>query len=82
VSNIAEGQRRRTTTEFVRFLEIARGSQGELEAQIILSVDLGYVQKGRASSVLAGCEEVGRLLNGFIRSLQHNVSSKTRRLTR
>src|ERR1700693_6260453 len=40
-SNIAEGQARRTTGEFIQFMSHAEGSLAELETQVIVSVDLG-----------------------------------------
>ena len=45
-SNIAEGFGRRTTPDFLRSLYIAYGSVCELETQILLSKDLGYVGRG------------------------------------
>ncbi|MFC1840960.1 four helix bundle protein, partial [Thermodesulfobacteriota bacterium] len=44
VSNIAEGYGRKTTTEYIRYLYIAYGSNCELETQILLSGDLGYIE--------------------------------------
>ena len=44
-SNIAEGYGRKTTPEYIRFLYIAYGSSCELETQLLLSGDLGYIEK-------------------------------------
>ncbi len=46
-SNIAEGQARNTTGEFVQFLSHAEGSLAELDTQVRLSVALGSRQTGR-----------------------------------
>ena len=71
-SNIAEGQGRRSTDiEFVRFLQIALGSQCELETQLELSRRLKFISEDRATQLRPGVEEVGKLLNGLIRSKQH-----------
>ena len=44
-SNVAEGYGRKTTAEYIRFLYIAYGSTCELETQLLLSGDLGYLDK-------------------------------------
>src|SRR6187397_1770825 len=71
-SNIAEGQGRRSTDEeFVRFLLIALGSLCELETQLELSIRLKLISRERATDLRPAMEEVGRLLNGLIRSKRH-----------
>jgi four helix bundle protein len=71
-SNVAEGQGRRSSDgEFVRFLLIAVGSLCELETQLELSSRLKYLTPDRAKKLQPSLEEVGRLLNGLIRSKQH-----------
>ena len=69
-SNIAEGQGRNSTKEFVYFLGIARGSQKELETQIYICTRLGYFTEEEASTALNLCEEVGKMLNALIIKLQ------------
>ena len=71
-SNIAEGQARRSTDEeFVRFLRIGLGSLSELETQLDLSARLKFVTAEQILSIRPAADEVGRLLNGLIRSKQH-----------
>lgn len=68
-SNIAEGQGRRSSDEeFVRFLQIAIGSLCELETQIALSRRLAFIGQEQSDQLHTSTEEVGRLLNGLIRS--------------
>jgi len=44
-SNMAEGSRRRSTPEFIRFLNISPGSLAELETQIVIAYELGYIRE-------------------------------------
>ena len=44
-SNIAEGQARRTTPEYIQFISHAEGSAAELDTQIILAVELSFCRK-------------------------------------
>jgi len=68
-SNIAEGQGRRTTADFLRHLSIAYGSLREVETQILIAARLGYATKEMTSGVMNLAGEVGRLLNGLMASL-------------
>jgi len=69
-SNIAEGQGRKSTKEFLQFLSIAYGSLCEVETQLLLSVRLGYVDSSRLENTDPLCQSVGRMLNGLMRSLR------------
>lgn len=69
-SNIAEGQGRVTTGEFVQFLGNARGSLFEVQTQVRLMVSLGYVSDEKARDVMTCIGDVGRLLNGLMSSLR------------
>lgn len=68
-SNIAEGQARRTSADFGRFLDIALGSLAELETQIIVAARLAYLASANSERLLESAAEIGRLLRGLIRSL-------------
>lgn len=68
VSNIAEGSRR-TRKELINFLRIAFGSASELEAQIILSSELGFLEKAGEDRLREDLGHVLRLLNATLRSL-------------
>ena len=67
-SNIAEGQGRMTKKDFKLFLGHARGSLLELETQVILAEKLGYLKS--SSSLLNKGDEVKRILNGLIQSME------------
>lgn len=67
-SNIAEGQGRSTTTDFLRFLQMARGSAHELSTQAEICIRLGY--QGDFVSLVELSEEITRVLNGLIATLR------------
>lgn len=69
-SNIAEGQGRDSPKEFLHHLSIAYGSLMEAETQVQIASNLTYISKTDAGNLLAQCDEVGRLLNGLLRSLR------------
>ena len=69
-SNIAEGQGRRTTGEFLQFLSVARGPLQEAETQIQLAQRLGYLAEATKRDILNLSTEVGRLISGLIKSLE------------
>ncbi len=69
-SNVAEGQGRYSPKEFARFLLIAHGSLCELETQILLARRLAYLDEPIEQSLLLQSAEVGRLLQGLIRSMR------------
>ena len=68
-SNIAEGQGRRTTADFLRHLSISYGSLREVETQMLIATRLHYLTERRCQDVLKVAAEVGRLLNGLMSSL-------------
>ena len=65
-SNIAEGCGRQSNKETIHFLHISRGSLFELETQLILANDLGYIDAD-INTILQEVERVKKLLNGFIK---------------
>jgi four helix bundle protein len=68
-SNIAEGQARHTTGEFVQFLSHAEGSVAELDTQIILSCELRFCDQGAAAGASELIGEIRRMLNALRRKL-------------
>jgi four helix bundle protein len=69
LSNIAEGFDRNSRAEFARFVSIARGSAGEVRAQVYLARELGYLTDQEARELLALCGEVTRMLVALRKSL-------------
>lgn len=68
-SNIAEGQGRWTTGEFVHFLGIANGSLREVETQLHVAVRLKYLPSVNTELAFGLASEVGRLIYGLRNSL-------------
>jgi four helix bundle protein len=68
-SNVAEGQARKSTGEFVQFISNAEGSAAELDTQLQLSVDLGFSKPSQATELFDSVSEVKRMLNGLRRTL-------------
>jgi four helix bundle protein len=69
-SNIAEGQGRLTSGEFLHFLGQARGSLLELDTQLAIALDLGYLKADRHEVLDHEAYQVLGLLNRLIESLR------------
>jgi four helix bundle protein len=69
-SNVAEGHQRGSTSDYVRYLHIAKGSLAEAETQIVLATRLKFLNGKAADPWLTTASEVGRLINGLIASLR------------
>ncbi len=72
-SNIADGYGRKTTPEYIQFVYAAYGSNCELETQIMLSGQLGYIRSEDLKGIQKGVEEVERMLKGLINSLTNRA---------
>ena len=68
-SNVAEGQARRTTPEYIQFVSHAEGSAAELDTQIILAVELNFCPKKAALPFYELNDEIRRMLNALRRAL-------------
>ena len=77
VYNIAEGHKRRSTNEYIRFLDIAGGSGAELETQLLLATALGYFDKNAAKPLLDLYAEVDRMLGSLQRALQKRARGRS-----
>ena len=75
MSNIAEGFSRRSTKEFVQFLFIAKGSVAEVQSQLYIALDQGYVNEQKFNELYSKSDEVARLISGFIQYLLNKDKS-------
>ena len=73
-SNIAEGQGRSTTKDFMHFLYIARGSLQELETQVIIAQRLEFITEAVHSELTTNICEIARILSGLLKSLASILS--------
>jgi four helix bundle protein len=69
-SNIAEGSGRGFDIDFARFLDMAMGSAHELESQLLVSFDLGFLNQERMDQVVQQLWEIERMIVGLINKLR------------
>ena len=69
VSNIAEGWGRHETRDQTRFLKIARGSIAEVECQLLLARDVGYLRSDVWETLDCSCRQIGKMISGLIRAV-------------
>ena len=74
-SNIAEGQARHTTGEFIQFISHAEGSVAELNTQLILATELHFCSTDDAHPASELIEHLHRMLNGLRRKLANSAKS-------
>jgi four helix bundle protein len=77
-SNIAEGQARRSTKEFLQFLSHAEGSLAELETQLLLSVELGFSEQTQVEPALKEIDELQKMTVALKRKLSSYSPLATR----
>lgn len=68
-SNIAEGQQRHSTKEFVNYLSIAKGSNAELYTQLLICVRLNYLEEAEVKNAMRYSDEIGKMINAIIDKL-------------
>ena len=75
-SNVAEGYERNSNKEFVRFLNIAKGSCGELRTQLYISRKLDFLKKTDFDHLIGESKEISAMLHGLSRAVLRRVSTK------
>lgn len=68
-SNVAEGFRRQHNNEFKQFLYVSLGSCAELETQMIIAEELGYIDKGETPQLLEDLDHICRMTSNLIKTL-------------
>jgi len=69
-NNITEGSERGTNPEFARFLDISKGSTGEVRSMYRLAERLGFVEESKLDQRRAQCKSISRQLSGFAKYLR------------
>jgi len=72
LSNIAEGFERGGDKEFLQFLAVAKGSCGEVRAQLYIAVDQGYLSQDMFERLFNSANEIGRLISGLMKYLNES----------
>lgn len=69
-SNIAEGAARQTTKEFIQFLHVALGSQQEVDTQLLVAKNPGFIGVKEYEELIVRIAKIGKMLNGLIKYLK------------
>ena len=75
-SNIAEGQARHGTREFLQFLSHASGSLAELETQLLLSVDMKYCSENDVEGIAGLINELQKMIAALRRTLDSSLATR------
>jgi four helix bundle protein len=82
-SNVAEGYERNSNKEFIRFLNIAKGSCGELRTQLYISRKLDFLNKPAFDRLIGESKEISAMLHGLSRAVSKRLPvTKTKRASR
>jgi four helix bundle protein len=81
-SNIAEGAERGGTKEFIRFLNISKGSSGELRTQLYIARKLEFISSKAFKALVDESREISAMLQGLSRSLTKKAAPKQKRVRR
>lgn len=79
MSNIAEGFERGSNKEFIQFLFIAKGSAGEVRAQLYVAKDQGFLNEEQFLNIYDLTQQISRQLSAFIKYLQNSESKGAKR---
>jgi four helix bundle protein len=73
MSNIAEGFARKSNREFIQFLYISKSSAAEVQSQLYVALDQGYITQQDFDDIYNQAEIVSRLDSGFIKYLDSQL---------
>ncbi len=81
MSNIAEGFSRKGTKEFIQYLFIAKSSAAEVQSQLYVALDQGYITKNQFDTMYGQAESVAKLCSGFIKYLRSQLNKPNNQQT-
>jgi len=67
-SNIAEGDERGSNKDAIRFFYISKGSLAEIQTQLEIACEIGYVDENRTKKLLDECQMIGKMLGSLIKA--------------
>lgn len=74
MSNIAEGFGRGGNNELTQFLFVSKGSLAEVQSQLYVAIDLGYITASEFEKAHDLTEEISRLMNAFVKKVKCSAS--------
>ncbi len=77
-SNIAEGNARNSTADYLRFLRLSRGSLAEINTQLLIAKRLGYMDERSSSSLLSKTDELMRQLTSMYSAIERSIGGSNR----
>jgi four helix bundle protein len=77
--NVAEGYERDSNKEFIRFLNISKGSGGELRTQLYISRKLEFLSKTDFNRLVGESKEISKMLHGLLQAVAKRAPRKSKR---
>ena len=78
-SNVAEGHSRHSTPHYIQHLWTAHASGAELETQVLVGQRVELFTEHQAEALIRDAQEVGRMINGLVRSLERSEHQRAQR---